>query len=235
MADRIHHQIQQLTQTDQLRRELIANVSHDLRTPLTSLQGYLETLSLKEGTLSAEDQRTYLAIATAQSEQLGKLIAELFDLTKLNSQEMRPHLEPFAMNELVQDVVQKITLVAEKKHVRLEAQSPANLPFVSGDIGLIERVLENLIENAIRRSCRTSLIGTIGSATVSMSDRQGPGSVSPLPNAYWSFTAVPSRLTVSSVRGRPFLFICPLHNLPSSRLFLPRRNTSLADKPRRTT
>lgn len=150
MADRIHHQIQQLTETDQLRRELIANVSHDLRTPLTSLQGYLETLSLKEGMLSAEQQRTYLGIAIAHSEQLGKLIAELFDLTKLNSQEMRPRLEPFTINELVQDVVQKITLVAEKKHVRLEAQSPADLPFVSGDIGLIERVLENLLENAIR-------------------------------------------------------------------------------------
>jgi two-component system, OmpR family, sensor kinase len=150
MRDRIHHQIQQLTATDQLRRELIANVSHDLRTPLTSLQGYLETLSLKEGTLSPQEQRTYLGIARAHSEQLGKLIAELFELTKLNSQEMRPHLEPFAINELVQDVVQKITLVAEKKRVRLEAQSPMDLPFVSGDIGLIERVLENLIENAIR-------------------------------------------------------------------------------------
>lgn len=150
MADRIHHQIQQLTQTDQLRRELIANVSHDLRTPLTSLQGYLETLSLKEGTFSPDEQRTYLGIAAAHSEQLGKLIAELFDLTKLNSHEMRPHFEQFAINELVQDVVQKIKFVAEKKHIRLEALSPVDLPFVSGDIGLIERVLEDLIENAIR-------------------------------------------------------------------------------------
>jgi two-component system, OmpR family, sensor kinase len=150
MADRIYQQIQQLKQTDQLRRELIADVSHDLRTPLTSLQGYLETLSLKEGALSAEEQRTYLGIATAHSEQLGKLIAELFELTKLNSQEMSPHLEPFALSELVQDVVQKLTLVAERKQVQLEAHSPADLPFVSGDIGLIERVLENLIENAFR-------------------------------------------------------------------------------------
>ena len=150
MADRIHQQIQQLKRTDQLRRELIANVSHDLRTPLTSLQGYLETLSLKEGTLSAEEQRAYLGIAIAHSQQLGHLIAELFELTKLNSQEMRPHLEPFALGELVQDVVQTLTLVAEKRHVHLDMHGPADLPCVSGDIGLIERVLENLIENAIR-------------------------------------------------------------------------------------
>ena len=167
MADRIYHQIQQLKQTDQLRRELIANVSHDLRTPLTSLQGYLETLNLKEGRLSAEEQRAYLGIAMAHSEQLRKLIAELFELTKLNSQETRPHLEPFALSELVQDVVQKLTLVAERKQVQLVAHSPADLPFVSGDIGLIERVLENLIENALRYTQQG------GTVTVSLTHGNG--------------------------------------------------------------
>lgn len=152
MADRIHQQVRQLKQTDQLRRELMANVSHDLRTPLTSLQGYLETLSLKEGTLSPEEQRQYLGIATAHGKQLGKLIAELFELTKLNSHEMRPHIEPFSLSELVQDVVQKLKFVAEKKQVNLQTENLADLPFVSGDIGLIERVLENLIENAIRHT-----------------------------------------------------------------------------------
>lgn len=150
MADRIHQQVRQLKQTDQLRRELVADVSHDLRTPLTSLQGYLETLSLKEGALSPEEQRKYVRIAAAHSERLGVLIAELFELAKLNSREMRPHIEPFALSELVQDVVQKLKFVAEEKHVRLQANRPEDLPFVSGDIGLIERVLENLIVNAVR-------------------------------------------------------------------------------------
>lgn len=159
MADRIQHQVQQLKQTDHIRRELIANVSHDLRTPLTSLQGYLETLSLKEGTLSPEEQRAYLGIATAHSAQLGKLIAELFELAKLSSQEMKPHLEQIALGELVQDVLQKFTLVAERKCVKLGAYSPADLPLVSGDIGLIERVLENLIENAIRYTHEGGAVG----------------------------------------------------------------------------
>jgi signal transduction histidine kinase len=78
------------------------------------------------------------------------LIAELFELAKLNSQEMTPHIEPFALSELAQDVVQKLKLIAERKHVRLQTNSPTDLPLVSADIGLIERVLENLIENAIR-------------------------------------------------------------------------------------
>jgi len=152
MVDRIHSQVAQLSQTDQLRRELVANVSHDLRTPLTSLQGYLETLLLKEGTLSPQEQRNYLGIATKHCEQLSTLIAELFELAKLNSQEMRPHVEPFSLSELVQDVVQKLRFVAGKKQVGLRTDIRADLPFVSADIGLIERVLENLIENAIRHT-----------------------------------------------------------------------------------
>jgi signal transduction histidine kinase len=150
MADRIHQQVGQLKQTDLLRRELVANVSHDLRTPLTSLQGYLETLLLKEGTLSPQEQRTYLEIATKHSEQLGTLVAELFELAKLDSREMEPHVEPFSLGELVQDVVQQLRLAAEQKRIGLHTHFPEDLPFVSADIGLIERVLKNLIENALR-------------------------------------------------------------------------------------
>ncbi|MGE0471277.1 MAG: sensor histidine kinase [Nitrospira sp.] len=152
MIDRIHTQVTQLNQTDQLRRELVANVSHDLRTPLTSLQGYLETLLLKEGTLSPQEQRSYIEIAMKHSERLSKLIAELFDLAKLNSQEIMPQVEPFSLSELVQDVVQKLTFVAAKKQVNLQTDIREDLPFVSADIGLIERVLDNLIVNAVRHT-----------------------------------------------------------------------------------
>ena len=150
MTDRIVLQMKKLKETDALRRELVANVSHDLRTPLASLQGYLETLLLKEGTLTTEEQRTYLEIATKHSERLGKLVSELFELAKLDSQETQPHVEPFSLSELVQDVVQKFHLPAEKKKIGLRAELRKDLPFISADIGLIERVLENLIENALR-------------------------------------------------------------------------------------
>ena len=152
MADLIRRQVQELKETDQLRRELVANVSHDLRTPVTSLQGYLETLLLKERCLSPPDRQRYLHIAVAQSKRLGELIAELFELTKLNSKEMKPHLQSFSLGELVQDVAQKLQGVVETKQVTLQAALGEDLPFVSADIGLIERVLENLIENALRHT-----------------------------------------------------------------------------------
>jgi len=150
MARRMAEQLQELKRADSLRRELVANVSHDLRTPLASLRGYLETLLLKEGRLSADEQRCYLEIALQHSESLGKLVTELFELAKLESCETRPVPEPFAIGELVQDVSQKYRLEAEKRHVRIEAKLAEGLPFVSADIGLIERVLENLIDNALK-------------------------------------------------------------------------------------
>ena len=150
MAQRITEQVSKLKQTDTLRRELVANVSHDLRTPLAALQGYLETLLIKEGVLSAEQQRQYLEIACRHSERLGRLVAELFELAKLDSEVTQLQAEPFALGELVQDVAQKYQLSAESKQIRVVAECENNLPFVSADVGLIERVLANLIENALR-------------------------------------------------------------------------------------
>jgi signal transduction histidine kinase len=170
-VDRLAHaferQVQMLKEVDLHRRELIANVSHDLRTPLASLQGYIETLILKEGQLSADEQRRFLEIASKHSERLGKLIDELFELAKLDAKVTPLHVEAFSMAELVQDVVLKFQLRAEQAGVRLGAEFDPALPLVMGDIALIERVLENLIENAIRYTPAG------GSVTVSLMPQDG--------------------------------------------------------------
>jgi len=150
MSERIIQQVKQLEHNDKSRRELVANVSHDLRTPLASLQGYLETLSLKNDQLSDKEKYTYLHIALQQSSRLRKLISELFELSTLENQEAQLHFEPFSMSELVQDVSQKFQLNAKQKHIELSARIPSQPAFVSADISLIQRVLENLIENAIK-------------------------------------------------------------------------------------
>lgn len=152
MAERITQQVGALKHTDALRRELVANVSHDLRTPIASLQGYLETLLMKEPALSETERRQYLAIALRHSERLGRLVGELFELAKLDSEPVELNCEPFSPGELVQDVVMKYQLGARRQNVRLRANIPADLPYVKADIGLIERVLDNLLENAIRHT-----------------------------------------------------------------------------------
>ena len=152
MAQRISSHIGSLQQTDALRRELVANVSHDLRTPIASLQGYLETLLIKEDSLDEEQRREYIVIALRHSERLGKLVSELFELAKLDSGHTEVHPEAFSPGELVQDVMMKYKLLAQKNNVNLIANIPENLPFVHADIGLIERVLANLLDNALEHT-----------------------------------------------------------------------------------
>ena len=152
MAARIEEQMEQLQREDAMRRELIANVSHDLRTPLATLQGYIETLLLKEDNLGPQERQKYLKTAIKHCKRLSKLVGELLELAKLESYDIRITREPFNLSELVQDVVQKFQLMASGKQIALWTNCAQNLPFVNADIGMIERVLENLIENAIHNT-----------------------------------------------------------------------------------
>jgi len=152
MTQRIAEQWRELTAQDQQRRELFANISHDLRTPLTSLHGYLETLLLKADTLDAADRRRYLEIALGQSRKVGRLAQELFELARLEYGVVKPEKESFAVPDLVQDVFQKFELAAETRHQRLVADMVPGLPAVTADLGMIERVLTNLLDNAIRHT-----------------------------------------------------------------------------------
>lgn len=152
MSERLAAQLAELEDTQTRRRELLANVSHDLRTPLTSMRGYLETLLLKEASLSPEDRHNYLHVAVRQSERLGRLVDDLFQLTKLEADEVRARPEAFPLAELAQDVAQKFELRAQRKGIRIETAAGEGLPPALADIGLVERLLENLIENALRHT-----------------------------------------------------------------------------------
>lgn len=152
MTQRIAEQWRELTLQDQQRRELFANISHDLRTPLTSLHGYLETLMLKAATLDESERRRYLEIALGQSRKVGRLAQEVFELARLEYGVVKPEKENFALADLVQDVFQKFELAAEARSQRLRPDIASNLPVVSADLGMIERVLTNLLDNAIRHT-----------------------------------------------------------------------------------
>jgi signal transduction histidine kinase len=159
MAAHMTRQIGELESHDRQRRELLANVSHDLRTPLALMQGYLETLLLQVHGNDPKAQRAYLEVATRHAERMGRLVAELFELAKLDGAAPEVAPETFVLTELVQDVAQKFELPAQARRVAIETRIDADTPPVHGDIGLIERALENLIENALRH---TPPGGTVG-------------------------------------------------------------------------
>ena len=152
MAGRIEANLEQMQKTDSLRRELVANVSHDLRSPLSSIQGYLETILMKDEGLPAAQRRRFIEIIYNNVTRLGRLVGELFELSKLDAKQVQPNKERFSLSELVQDVVLKFQPGAKKRRIRLQTAFSKNLLFVNGDIGMIERVLSNLIENALQHT-----------------------------------------------------------------------------------
>lgn len=150
MAGTIVNHVDRLKQADRQRRELVANISHDLKTPITSIQGYIETLQLKGSSLPEEERSRYLQIIITGTERLRRLVDQILELSRLEAGHTHPSPEPFSLSELVQDIVQKFQPQAEKHQVRLRTVLPDSVPAVLADIGMIERALQNLIDNALR-------------------------------------------------------------------------------------
>ncbi|MBW8191536.1 HAMP domain-containing histidine kinase [Neiella marina] len=150
MASTLNQQYRKVQSTDQLRRELVSYVSHDLRTPLAALLGYLETWQLKHPQLTNEQSQHLIQIALDNARKTSQLVEQLFELAHLDSDNVTLNYEPVAIAELVQDVIQKLQLCAVEKQVTLSVTPQDHSVLVMADIQRIERVFTNLIDNAIR-------------------------------------------------------------------------------------
>jgi signal transduction histidine kinase len=152
MLEHINKQFSQLQQIDAQRRVLLADLSHDLRTPLANLQGYIETLALNADSLSAEDRKRFVEISLKNSRNLKRLIDQIFELAYLEGGQVTLHQEPFPLGELLHDIAAKFALKAQHKNISLSV-SPSQFDYqVFADIGKLERVMTNLLENAIRHT-----------------------------------------------------------------------------------
>lgn len=152
MVGQINTQFDQLTENDRTRRELLAHLSHDLRTPLATMQGYIEILSLKTDQLSADEKSDYLKIVQRNLTQLKRLIDQIFELAHLENGQITVNLETFSIGELLHDILAKFTLKAQDKGVTLQLQPKQCRLNVYSDIAKLERIMTNLIENAIRHT-----------------------------------------------------------------------------------
>ncbi len=146
----LQQSLEQVTLLDGFRKEMIANLSHDLRTPMANILGYLETILLKKEHLSDTEQEKFLNISLSEAKRLHRLLADLFDLSKLESGQIQIEAEPFNMAEMAQDTLQKYQLQAEQKHIKLLTDFSENLPLALADVRWIDRVLQNLMDNALR-------------------------------------------------------------------------------------
>lgn len=152
MADSLEKKIVQIHEVDTFRKELIANISHDLRTPIASILGYTELLIDKNTTLSAEDRAKYLAIIDTNSNKMKKQIQDLFELSKLESAHYKLHVEPLHLGELITDISNKYKLLANERGINLNTIFSKDLPTINADIALMDRVIQNLVDNALKFS-----------------------------------------------------------------------------------
>jgi signal transduction histidine kinase len=148
--ERLKLEMDRVTQTDAHRREMVANVSHDLRTPLTALIGQLETIRLKSEELDVGTRDRFIDAAVNNAHHLRRLTDSLNELAKLDNPELRIEREPIALGELADDLAQRYGTRAEEAGVRLNVTYPDGLPLARVDAGLIERAIGNLLDNAIR-------------------------------------------------------------------------------------
>jgi signal transduction histidine kinase/cbb3-type cytochrome oxidase subunit 3 len=152
ISDELAESNDKLKEIDTLRREMIANISHDLRTPLTNLSGYLETLFMRRHTITMDERERFLTIARSESSRLKKMIEDLFELSKLESNAITLNLEPFPIAELLQDVAAKYVMICAEKDIEIQTNLSENTPWVKADLKLVDRVFQNLLDNAVRHN-----------------------------------------------------------------------------------
>jgi signal transduction histidine kinase len=150
ISQELEKSYEKLSSVDKLRKEMIANISHDLRTPLTSLSGYIETLFLRRKDITMPEREQYLTIAMKESDRLKKLIDDLFELSKLEANQVNVNAEAFPIAELLQDVIAKYEVICREKGIAISSNLSEQTPWVVADIKLIDRVLQNLLDNAIK-------------------------------------------------------------------------------------
>ncbi len=190
MRRRIDEQFARIASKERERRELIGSISHDLKTPLANVQGYVESLLLEDATLAPVERVARLRIALRHTRRIGDRITSLFELSQIQSAPERVDVEPFVLAELLQDIVHGYRLAAQAAGVdvvlRLDATRTER---VLADIASIDRILQNLIDNSLRHTPRG---GTVEVATLAPAD---PGQ-DPRPADGFAPTDDPGRITI---------------------------------------
>jgi signal transduction histidine kinase len=151
MADQLVYNIHRLTNSEQERKNLIVNISHDLRTPLSVARGYTETLLIKRESkeISEQEQTEYISLIISKIQQVENMVRQLFDLSKMESAAFEFQKEPFIFSEVLQELVKAFALSAAEKQIQIECMNCTDASWINADIRLMERVIQNLVVNAV--------------------------------------------------------------------------------------
>ncbi|WIF95784.1 sensor histidine kinase [Caminicella sporogenes] len=138
----------ELNKLDEMRKRFISNLSHDLRTPLTSINGFVK--AILDGTIEKDSERKYLEIVAEESERLTKLTNDILDLSKIESGQFPLERVNFNINELLINEIDKFEKRLLEKDIDVSINLSKEKEMVNGDINQIKRVIYNLIDNAVK-------------------------------------------------------------------------------------
>ena len=141
---------------DNMRKEFVADVSHELKTPITSIMGYADTLL--EGEYEKEVQERFLHVIATEARRMAKLVTDLLTLSRYDNNEIKTEKQEFDLGELVKSCQEKVQLEIEKKKHNVECFVTANVPNVYADKDGIERVILNILTNSIKYTPENGII-----------------------------------------------------------------------------
>ncbi len=145
----VFHDITELRRLETIRREFVANVSHELKTPLSSIKGYAETLL--DGALEDQEHaRGFVETIHRQADHLAKLINDLLDLARIEAGKMELALVPLRIEEIIRQIIESFRPISESKRLDVDFESVPSLPPVLADQGAVRQILSNLLDNAIK-------------------------------------------------------------------------------------
>lgn len=152
----LNYMARKLNSLEEDQKKFIGNVSHDFRSPLTSIKGYVE--AMKDGTIPPEMQGKYLDIVLSETERLTKLTKSLLTLNAWDNKSNRLDLTEFNLYEMIKPIINSFEGKCEKKHITIDLILGSKDYYVSADRGKIEQVIYNLLDNAIKFSHNDSSI-----------------------------------------------------------------------------
>jgi two-component system, OmpR family, sensor kinase len=150
LLTRLSDQVSRIKRMDATRREWVASISHDLRTPLTSLTGHLETVHLRGAQMTEAQRAQFLQTALQNAKHMDRLSASLLDFARLDSDDVPLDKAPTPVGELLDDLAARFAPTAQQRGITLYADYPQGMPVITLDNGLIERAVANLVDNALR-------------------------------------------------------------------------------------
>jgi signal transduction histidine kinase len=152
MAEDLQARATALAASDRARRQVLADVSHELMTPLSAIRGYVETLAMPELSIDEPTRRRYLGIVEEETHKLEAIIGDLLDLARLEGGGERLKTEAIDVRDLFERVADRHRPILCERHLTLDVRIEDGTPLISGDRARLEQALQNLAANAIRHT-----------------------------------------------------------------------------------